>query len=79
MAFGMFVPLRVAQGTRGIRRTIGDVLVALDGEWTSLESLPCAPQEAWIAAFLEDAVRRDLREIAELRRAWLQAGIPRSS
>jgi len=74
-AFGMFVPLRVQRGARGIQRTVGDVLVAVDGTWKRLESLPCTPEESSIAAFLDEAVKRDVREIAKLRSAWLDAAV----
>ena len=72
-SFGMFVPLKVERGAREIQRTIGDILVAEDGTWKCLRSLPCLPEETVASAFLESAVKRDLREIGELRQAWLQA------
>ncbi len=83
-AFGMFVPVLVERA-RGVerRRIIGQVMVAAggavarprNGGWASLESLPPLPSEPKIQRFLEDAVDRGLREIAQLRQTWLRAGI----
>jgi hypothetical protein len=55
------------------RLVLGQVKVAENAGWTDLGDRDPLANEAEIQKFLEEAVRRGLREMAPLREAWLRA------
>jgi len=71
-AFAMFIPIRVTDGPRGKSRVVERVEFVEGDAWRVLDAdLKCQGRAARIAEFVRDTQKRGLREIEDVRAAWL--------
>lgn len=77
-AFGLFLPVTVRRGVRGARRTIESIHYVRAGEWRELREDSPSAREVEIGGFVDLCLQRGVRNVSEVREAWLEWADTRS-